>query len=404
MPRWLEAVIQAARVVTRYPGRSALTVLGLSIGVAAFIATVAFGQGAREAVVLQFQPLGVNVFRINAVAEVHQARGKPSQPLTPADAAALERESTTVKHVLPIYRRNADVVVGGKSHFTQLWGTTPEFPGAREWRLAAGGLFDDAELRRRAKVCVIGATPVSELFGGADPLGQTLDVAGTFSCRVVGVLESKGYNTAGTDLDDIVIVPLTTFEAYLGAGSGYTFIEVQPVEVALLGEATEEARSILRRTHGIRPGDLDDFVISSPLDVVRAVDTTSRILSALLGGVAAVALFVGGIGIMNIQLVSVAERTQEIGIRSAIGASPQQILSQFLLEAVMLSLCGALAGVVIGVTAAVVVAARMDWPRIVSPLGVLLSLAFGVSVGVFFGYLPARRAARLEPIEALRHE
>ena len=396
--------MSAFRVVARYPGRSALTVLGLSIGVAAFIATVAFGEGAREAVVLQFQPLGVNVFRISTVSEVHQARGQASQPLTPADVSALTREMTTVRHVLPLQRRNADVGFEGKSRFTMLWGATPAFPGVREWRIESGGLFDEAELRRRAKVCVIGATPVRELFAGRDPLGATLDVAGTLSCRVVGVLESKGHNTAGTDLDDIVILPLTTFEAYLGAATGYTFIEVQPQDVSLLSAATDEATAILRRTHGIESGDLDDFVISSPLDVVRAVDATSRIISALLGGVAAVALVVGGIGIMNIQLVSVAERTQEIGIRSAIGASPRQIMSQFLLEAVMLSLCGAFSGVAIGVTAAVVVAAKMDWPRIISPLGVLVSLSFGIFVGVFFGYLPARRASRLEPIQALRHE
>jgi putative ABC transport system permease protein len=404
VPRWLEGVITAASVVARYPGRSLLTVLGLAIGVAAFIATVAFGEGARQAVVAQFQPLGVNVFRISTVPEVHQARGRPSQPLTPKDVAALSRESTTVKQVLPLYRRNADVAFAGNSHFTLVWGATPAFPGVREWRLEAGGLFDEAELRRRAKVCVIGATPARKLLPDREPLGATLDVAGAISCRVVGVLESKGHNTAGTDLDDLVILPLTTFEAYLGVGAGYTFIEVQPYSVKLLSDATEEARTILRRTHGIETGDLDDFVISSPLDVVRAVDATSRIISALLGGVAAIALIVGGIGIMNIQLVSVAERTQEIGIRSAIGASPRQILSQFLLEAGMLSLCGALAGVAIGVTAAVVVAARMDWPSVISPLGVLLPLGFGFFVGVLFGFLPARSASRLEPIQALRHE
>jgi putative ABC transport system permease protein len=404
VPRWLEALVTAASVIGRYPGRSALTVLGLAIGVAAFISTVAFGEGARQAVVLQFQPLGVNVFRIGTVPEVHQARGRPSQPLGNGDVAALERELTSVRHVLPLQRRNADVGFEGRSRFTMLWGTTPPFAGVHEWKLESGGLFDDNEVSRRARVCVIGATPARELFGRRDPLGQTLDVAGALSCRVVGVLQSKGHNTAGTDLDDLVIIPLSTFQDYLGASSGYTFIEIQPQNVGQLAASVEEARVILRRTHGIEAEDLDDFVISSPLDVVRAVEATSRILSALLGGIAAVALVVGGIGIMNIQLVSVAERTQEIGIRSAIGAAPGQILSQFLLEAVMLSLCGALVGVTIGVGAAVIVAARMDWPRIISPLGVLISLAFGLAVGVLFGYLPARRASRLEPILALRHE
>src|SRR5262245_7483900 len=171
MPRWLEAVVAAARVVARYPGRSTLTVLGLAIGVAAFIATVAFGEGARQAVVLQFQPLGVNVFRINTVPEVHQARGRPSQPLTEKDAAALARESTTSKQVLPLYRRNADVTFAGNSHFTLVWGATPAFPSVREWRLEAGGLFDEAEMQRRAKVCVIGTTPAQKLLPDRDPLG-----------------------------------------------------------------------------------------------------------------------------------------------------------------------------------------------------------------------------------------
>ncbi len=404
MGRLLESLLEAARIVARSPGRSMLTVLGLSIGVAAFIAMVSFGEGARRSVVAQFQPLGINVLRVTMLGSARRAGGRAAQPLTRSDAQAIEREATTAARVLPVYRRQMDVAYAGKYRYTMVYGTTSDFAPVHDWRALSGGMFDQAEIDGRAKVCVLGATPARELFGGADPLGRTLSVAGILPCRVIGTLEPKGHNTAGSDLDDIVLLPLTTFEAYLGGEEGFSFIEVEPLNFGLLEAARLEVHDVLRRTHGLSASELDDFTVSSPREVVLAVDRTSRILGGLLSGIAAVSLIVGGIGIMNIQLVSVAERTEEIGIRSAIGAAPGQILVQFLLEAAMLSTIGALAGIALGISAATVVAAKMAWPRVISPLGVLVGAGFGVGIGVLFGYLPALRAARLDPIQALRHQ
>ncbi len=404
MSRLLESLLEAMRIVRRSPGRSLLTVLGLSIGVAAFIAMVSFGEGARRSVVAQFQPLGINVLRVTMLGSARRAGGRAAQPLTRTDARAIEREATTAARVLPVYRRQVDVTFAGKYRYTMVYGTTGDFAPVHDWRAQSGGMFTQSEIDARAKVCVLGATPARELFGGADPLGRTLSVAGLLPCRVIGTLESKGHNTAGSDLDEIVILPLTTFEAYLSGDEGYSFIEVEPQSFKLLEATRVEVHDILRRTHGLSASELDDFTVSSPREVVVAVDRTSRILGGLLSGIAAVSLIVGGIGIMNIQLVSVAERTEEIGIRAAIGAAPGQIMTQFLLEAAMLSTIGALAGIALGFAAASVVAAKMAWPRVISGLGVFVAAAFGIGVGVLFGYLPALRAARLDPIQALRRE
>jgi putative ABC transport system permease protein len=267
-----------------------------------------------------------------------------------------------------------------------------------------GGGFDELDVTRLAKVCVLGLTPARALFGERDPLGETVTVARMMPCRVVGVLAEKGYSTAGNDLDDIVILPLTTFQAHLSDRPGHAYIEVEPTRSTQVDLAIAEVTEVLRRSHGLEPGEPNDFSVSSPLEVIRAAERTSKILSMLLAAIAAVSLLVGGIGIMNIQLVSVAERTEEIGIRAAIGASPAQILAQFLVEALVLTLLGTTAGVVLGIGVASVVAKVMAWPRVISLAGVALSAGFGIAVGVAFGHLPALRAARLDPIRALHRQ
>jgi putative ABC transport system permease protein len=398
-----ETLRLAFKLVRRTPGRSSLTVLGLAIGVGAFIAMVSFGEGARRSVIAQFELLGTNLVKIQST-PVAGARQRPPAALTRADAELLARDGTTLTRVEPIARRRASVAHGGEQRITNVYGAGPDFLVMHAWSVGRGGLLDAIDQRERAKTCLLGATPARALFGDRDPIGETLSVAETLPCRIVGLLAEKGFSTAGDDLDDIVIVPTTTFDAHLGDREGYAYIEVEPADPRLLASAIEEVSAILRRSHGLLPGEPNDFKVSSPLEVIRAVETTSRILSALLASIAAVSLLVGGIGIMNIQLVSVAERTAEIGIRAAVGASPRQILAQFLVEASILTLFGTLVGVGLGIAAASIVAELMAWPRVISPTGVALSASFGAFVGIAFGYLPARRAARLDPIHALRRD
>lgn len=378
--------------------------LGLAIGVGAFIAMLGFGEGARRSVVAQFEELGTDVLRIRSMVGRAGAEGRIPQPITAQDVAALRREASLLETVVPVGRSDVSLVANGVRHPSTVHGTTPEFLTVHAWGMALGGPFDEVDLTERSKVCVLGATPARELFVDEEVLGRRVNIQDLLTCRVLGVLEEKGISTGGEDLDDLVLIPVTTFEAYFGLPLGYSYVQAQPQDPGLLYAAEAEVKQVLRRTRELSPGEPDDFRVSSPAEVVQAAERTSRILQRLLAAIAAVSLLVGGIGIMNIQLVSVAERTREIGIRAAVGASPSQIRTQFLTEAVILSALGTAIGIALGVSVSIMVGEAMGFERTVSGIGVAIATLLGLGAGVIFGYVPARRASRMEPIDALRRE
>ena len=404
MPRTRSEVFgRAVRTAIRNPGRTLLTMLGLAIGVGAFLAMVSFGSGARSSVMEQFEILGTRVV-YNWTNIDRRTFGGSARPLTDADVEALLRDSMTIERVVPRVTEMQNLKSAHRTFPTRVTGTMPDFVHIREWPMLMGGMFDETDVRQRAKVAVIGTTVARELFGNRDPVGQTITIGANLPCRIIGVLISKGEQTTGEDMDEIVLIPATTYKAFLGMPIGYHELMVQVRALGLLETAMLEAVPIMRRSHRLAEIEQDDFRLASPAQAAQLARFVSTILTGLLVGIAAVSLLVGGIGVMNIQLVSVAERTQEIGIRSAIGASPRQILMQFLAEAVVLSFTGSLAGVALGWLASSMVARAMAWSGNLSLLTMTGAALFGTSVGVAFGYLPARRAAQLEPIEALRHE
>lgn len=373
----------------------------MAIGVAAFIAMVAFGRGARSAVVGQFEKLGVNILSI--APSGLRPGGRPPSPLTDRDANALEA-ADAVDYVAPVLGGRTFLIRGNVQRATTLRATNERFVELRDWPLAHGANMDALDLERKAPVCILGATPARKLFPDREPVGATVSVEGKLSCRVIGRLSPKGAATSGRDVDDVVLIPASTYFARVRSGGAYGTIDLRPTPGYDRAAAMAAVRTALRKAHRLPENAEDDFVIRSSDDAIIVASTVSDILTVLLASIAAVSLLVGGIGIMNIQLVAVAERTREIGIRAAIGATPQQILRQFLAESVVLALFGTVLGTTTGVGLAWGVARAMRWSDALSLGPILLSVAFGAAVGVFFGYLPAARAARLDPIEALRRE
>jgi putative ABC transport system permease protein len=394
----------ALREIRRNLLRSFLTILGIVIGVGAVITMVTLGNGATQAVSDQISSLGSNLLMIRPgqrLGPVRDAAGAP--PFKEADAEALATQLGGIRAVAPAQSSGVTVVYGARNWGTSVTGTTNDYFETNNWRLAEGRTFSDTEERAGAAVCLIGATVRRELFGNQNPLGAEVRVK-QFSCQVIGLLASKGQAAMGQDQDDIVILPLHAVQRRLTGNQnvGTLLVSMKDgVDTELLkGRITQ----LLRERRKLAEHDDDNFNVLDTRQIADTLSGTTKVMTTLLGAVAAVSLLVGGIGIMNIMLVSVTERTREIGVRLAIGALEREVLMQFLIESVVLSSIGGLIGVVLATGASIGLAALMQIPFLFDPGINLMSFAFSAAIGVLFGYFPARRAARLDPIEALRHE
>jgi len=394
----------AMRALASNPLRSLLTMLGVIIGVGAVVAMIAIGQGARQAVTQQVQALGSNLLTVFAsVAQLGGvARGDAVRTLTLEDAEAVRKEVPGVTGISAEFSRAAQVVFRGENTTTTVSGVTPEFQVVRNFRPARGEFFTEEDMRTRAKVAVIGRTVATRILGEADPIGQRFKIRGvTFT--IVGVMEEKGA-TSFSDRDDVVFVPLSTAQRRLFGVQHIRTMHVQMRSPEEMTEAQAVLTELLRTRHRLSPTQDNDFTIRSQADILQAFTGVSQTMTVLLGGIAAVSLIVGGIGIMNIMLVSVTERTREIGIRKAVGARRRDILLQFLVESVALSVTGGVIGVGVGIIGSKLINQFAGWATLLSVQAILLAFSFAVAVGVFFGLYPARRAAMLDPIVALRHE
>jgi putative ABC transport system permease protein len=391
--------------------RSLLTMLGIIIGVAAVITMIAVGRGAQERVEAQIKSLGSNIMLVlpGSVTSGGVRMGAQSgQSLTEDDAEAIAREVPQVQVAAPSQRTGTQVSSASANWSTQLFGMTNDYLVARDWPVVHGRAFEAAELSGSGKVALIGRTVAQQLYGDVDPIDQTVRVR-KVPLTVVGVLQTKGQNSFGQDQDDVIMVPLATYRNRLQGGNPGTLRRVGSVSIKVWeGESMKAAedgiRELLRQRHRLQAGQEDDFSIRNLTEVLQTREEASRVMTLLLAAVAGVSLIVGGIGIMNIMLVSVTERTREIGLRMAVGARGRDILAQFLIEAMTLSVVGGAVGVVLGALATWAVGAFAGWEVALSASSVLLAVGFSAAVGVFFGFYPARRAAGLLPIAALRYE
>jgi len=399
----INTLLLALRSIRRNLMRSFLTILGIVIGVAAVITMVTVGNGATMAVQTQISSLGTNLLMIRPGQRLGPGSGGGSAPFKIADAEAIATQIGGVQAVAPETRSSATVVAGGRNWTTTVTGSTNDWFQTGNWRLAAGRQFTAEELRAGAAVCIIGNTIARELWDGADPLGDQLRVR-QFSCQVIGVLASKGQGAMGNDQDDLVLIPLNTLQRRVTGNTRVSTLLVSMKDDSNPDRVKAGLRQLLRERRNLASTDDDNFNVLDTRQLADTLSGTTRVMTMLLGAVAAVSLLVGGIGIMNIMLVSVTERTREIGLRLAIGALEREVLSQFLIEAVVLAAFGGLVGIVLAAGASVLIAQLMGVPFIFDPMVNLVSFAFSAGIGVLFGYFPARRAARLDPIEALRHE
>jgi putative ABC transport system permease protein len=391
--------------------RSALTMLGIIIGVAAVIAMVGVGAGATARIQAQIQSIGSNLIIVlpGSLSSNGVRLGSGAvATLTEDDAKAIAAECPSVSVVAPSVRGGVQVVYGSNNWATTVQGVTPDYMTIRDYTMLSGQFFTNQDVDAAAKVAVFGETVVRNLFGNSDPTGQVAIVKNV-PFTVVGVLTPKGQSPSGQDQDDVILLPISTAkQKVLGANKAnakaISTLMVQASGPAAMDQAQQEMEALLRERHRILEDQEDDFTVRNLTEVFAAQESSAQVMSILLGAIASVSLIVGGIGIMNIMLVSVTERTREIGLRLAVGAKTRDILSQFLVEAVTLSILGGIIGIVTGLAASALIAHFAQWSTQVSPLSVLMAFVFSALVGVFFGYYPARKAAYLDPIEALRYE
>jgi putative ABC transport system permease protein len=396
----------AGRALRRNKLRTVLTMLGIIIGVGAVIAMVSIGNGAKAMVEAQIASLGQNVVLVFSGSTTRGGFNTgwgSAGTLTVEDALAVGREVPGVLSTSPEIRLVRQVAAGNQNWFTQILGESETYLDLRQWPLAEGAMFSDQDVRSANKVAVIGKTTARQLYGDSTPIGQIIRILNV-PFIIVGQLSPKGLSMMGSDQDDVVIVPYTSAMKRVAGQNTLRSINVQAESASMLLNVQEQIIDLLRQRHRIGAGREDDFTVRTQQEITEMATASSKIMTLLLGAIASVSLIVGGIGIMNIMLVSVTERTREIGIRMAVGAKGRDILMQFLIEAITLSVLGGIIGIAVGVGSSQLLAAKMKWPTLTSPGSILAAFLFSAAVGIFFGFYPARKASTLDPIDALRYE
>lgn len=397
------ALLLAMREIRRNVLRSFLTILGIVIGVAAVIIMVTLGAGATAQVTRQIASLGSNLLIISPGKRLGPGQNVGAAPFSTADAEALQRDIPQLAAIAPLVYRSMTTVYGNANWTTQVVGTTSEYFTARSLTAQAGRLFNESEQRAGATLCIIGNTVRTKLLGKQDPIGVTIRLQ-NISCQVIGLLESKGQSSMGSDQDDLIVMPLRAFHRRIAGNQDVSMIQVSVRDGVSTTHVQQDIERLMRERRHLSSRDENNFNVMDMKEITSMFTSTTRMMTALLSAVAAVSLLVGGIGIMNIMLVSVTERTREIGIRLAIGAFEREVLLQFLVEAAVLSSFGGLVGIVLALVSSVVLASLLKVPFILNMPIVAIAFLFSAAVGLIFGYFPARKAARLDPIEALRHE